>query len=256
MTTIRKDAFWAKLAGWLRSVSLGRHVHSYWPTKATLFDGDRRLVHRRAARTLRSWRKVPHWAKEGEQVREVYNGGDILDIGAYHGIYQFLLAPKAQPGDRFFAFEPDPRAFPVLLSNLSAAAEIYSHVSFSGMPFPAGDGNICEISFPQGEGNHPQFLPIEDSSSDKARRSISIDSVVEKFDIRVRFVKVDVEGAELSVLRGMKETLMKHRPTVMMEIHPPMLPSGVKVSDVVDFMLSLGYVEKPLYANHSIWIAG
>ena len=50
------------------------------------------------------------------------------------------------------------------------------------------------------------------------------------------FVKIDVEGHELKVLKGAEETLKKHTPTVLIEIH-----DFSEDNDVHKFMMSLGY---------------
>ena len=50
------------------------------------------------------------------------------------------------------------------------------------------------------------------------------------------FVKIDVEGHELKVLKGAEETLKKHTPTVLIEIH-----DFSEDNEVHKFMMSLGY---------------
>ncbi len=50
------------------------------------------------------------------------------------------------------------------------------------------------------------------------------------------FIKIDVEGHELKVLKGAEQTLRKHKPTVLIEIH-----DFSEDNDVHKFMLSLGY---------------
>jgi hypothetical protein len=50
------------------------------------------------------------------------------------------------------------------------------------------------------------------------------------------FIKIDVEGHELKVLKGAEETLKKHKPTVLIEIH-----DFSEDHDVHKFMMSLGY---------------
>jgi len=39
-------------------------------------------------------------------------------------------------------------------------------------------------------------------------------------------IKIDVEGAELAVLRGASTILSKHKPALIVAVHPPLLPSG------------------------------
>lgn len=53
---------------------------------------------------------------------------------------------------------------------------------------------------------------------------------------------MDVEGAELSALNGMRATIERHRPKIVMEVNPPMLATfGVTIDDVWQFLRGRGY---------------
>lgn len=63
-------------------------------------------------------------------------------------------------------------------------------------------------------------------------------------------VKIDVEGAELGVLEGMRETFQQHRPTLICELHGT-------APEVCDFLESLGYRLEALETVESIrWHVG
>jgi hypothetical protein len=52
-------------------------------------------------RMFDEWRSSAELAAESQQVFENYDGGDILDVGAFQGWYPLLLAKKARPGRDF-----------------------------------------------------------------------------------------------------------------------------------------------------------
>ena len=55
------------------------------------------------------------------------------------------------------------------------------------------------------------------------------------FQLNVTFVKIDVEGEELAVLEGMRETLLKYKPEMLVELHPPVTIQRVMEVLPVDY---------------------
>lgn len=60
---------------------------------------------------------------------------------------------------------------------------------------------------------------------------------------RVDLIRCDVEGAEMGVLRGASQILTKNLPTLLLEIHPPMLAEHFNTTGeaVRDYLLAMGY---------------
>src|SRR5262249_19525458 len=73
---------------------------------------------------------------------------------------------------------------------------------------------------------------------------VSIDGFARRNGHRPRLIKIDVEGAELLVLKGASHTLTECKPIVILAIHPWWLPKGQTPDDVVSFLLSHGYLIK------------
>ena len=70
---------------------------------------------------------------------------------------------------------------------------------------------------------------------------VAIDEVVPE-PAPVSLIKLDVEGAELSALRGCDRILTQHRPTIVCEINPWFLEGlGLHVSDMSGFLSAKGY---------------
>lgn len=62
---------------------------------------------------------------------------------------------------------------------------------------------------------------------------------------RVDFLKIDVEGAQVALLEGARETLARCRPTIWIEMHPSEFKAGH------DMLTSLGYVPSTPLSKHN-----
>src|SRR5437016_6042063 len=80
---------------------LGKTLIEYYPKRITLYDGTTRVVPRKLWDICRLWHLQEGLGNEMRGVYAAYHGGDFLDIGAFHGWYSVLLAPKAHRGDSF-----------------------------------------------------------------------------------------------------------------------------------------------------------
>jgi hypothetical protein len=74
-------------------------------------------------------------------------------------------------------------------------------------------------------------------------RGRRIDDVVPELGLtRVDVVKIDVEGAEVLVLRGARETLMRFHPKLVMEVLPDHLANlNTSVEELLSLLNELGY---------------
>lgn len=222
---------WLVADGLLSSALIAR-VLGERQIRVLFLDGKKRRVPRRLAAEMSLWVDSGALADEIHASYGAYVGGDVVDVGAWHGFYRLSLAPKANPGDTFVSFEPDPNAFPVLLETLAVAARL-----FAALPFAAGTGEGALIEWPYGHGlnKHPSVR-----SGGGSQPTVRLDHAVAALQLRPTFVKVDVEGAEIDVPRGMPDVIATG-PTVMLELHPwqtyddleVLLPAFRRV-DVVD----------------------
>lgn len=140
-------------------------------------------------------------------------GGTAVDVGANQGFFAYAFSRLAA---RVEAFEPNPdyaafaqamlgpraRVHAVALSNRSGTAEFVVPVSVEGMALHLG-GSLKAATAEQGE---VQRFQVEVRTLDSYGFS----------DVRV--VKVDVEGSELEVLEGGRETIARDRPVLIVEL--------------------------------------
>jgi hypothetical protein len=76
-----------------------------------------------------------------------------------------------------------------------------------------------------------------------------LDAIISEMGIsRVDAVKIDVEGAELLVLKGARETLTRDRPFLLVELDDDLLKSmGTSSAEIINFLCSLGYATGSRY---------
>jgi FkbM family methyltransferase len=225
-----------------------------WPRGTTLLDGNRYLLPRHLANEVRHWLGWEKLEHEARTAFESYGGGDVVDVGAYLGAYSAFLAPRARPGDTFVSLEPDPQAYAALQENLAALGRAFPRVSFIALPTAAGTGASASLSRPLGPGGH---LRIDTAQpGEPTVPSVALDQLVEALRLHPAFVKIDVEGAELSVLKGAVGLLTKDRPTVALEIHTAWKPG---VDEIDQLLKDAGYVCSTTWGGEilrTIWTPG
>jgi|GEM_PF-2898493 len=202
------------------------------------WDGQKRKTKRSIYKLFKHWRNHEACIEESNRSFEFYNGGDFLDIGAFKGYYSALLAPKAKPGSHFVSVEPDPHALPALIGNIAGLAQTFPHVKFSVINTACGFGEIAEVIVDHG---HPCYQSSSESSGGQGMPTI--DGLCAGLGLKPSLIKIDVEGAEYSVLLGAKEAL-NHVDKVVIEMHPQWLPEGVTVETLRETLNSHSLVNK------------
>jgi len=138
-------------------------------------------------------------------------GATVLDLGAHIGLYSLYAAKIVGPKGRIYAFEPDPRIYPLLVKNIDvngfsgvihaeqkAVLHVNGPVSFylSG-PQEPGYSSI----YPTGIKD-PQCIKVEAVTLDSFLASLGWPAI----DI----IKMDIEGSELLAFQGMKEVVRRN----------------------------------------------
>ena len=197
---------------------------------------------------------------EADMVYKMYNGGDFIDIGAYSGFYSFLLSTKAKDNDNFISCEPDSVIHSELFDNLSVLKKIFNNINYSVITHPINNGK--EVAIAHDDWGHPCFqdtsqIDEKNRSILKKFRSTTVDNLVSSLSLEPKFIKIDTEGAEFDILKGMQETLKKFKPKIMLEKHPTMLPKNISIESVnkmlIDHKYKANLVNKNNLAIREIW---
>lgn len=160
----------------------------------------------------------------------------LYDIGANIGAYSVIM-PSLLPGLQVRAFEPDLRNLVFLRANICINA-LEDRVTI--MDVAVGD-EAGTVQFLESRGgdllNTGKSKVVTDSASGTSLRTvrkIAIDDLAIPIGTTV-LMKIDVEGYEFDVLKGMSRTLREHRCYLMIEIFPDNL------AKCDELMTELGY---------------
>ena len=215
----------------------------------------KRVVHRwlgddrYASLQARHWRSrlarldYPYEFRE-EIAAAVAPGDTVIDVGANVGQYTALLADLVGPTGRVIAFEPVPRTFGILQSVVSGLG--LGNVEPLAVALGEVDGTASMIDVRDADGLPDPGLSHLGSSTDGDAVDVSVarlDSLCEQIRLDAcSFVKIDVEGAELLVLRGAVAFLATHRPTILVELDREMSARyGCSPTETTAFLERVGY---------------
>jgi len=199
----------------------------------------------RGRRIVTSWRDYPA-AIAGITEKQLLDwfaghvtpGETWLDIGAHYGYTAIALADLVGPSGRVFAFEP-------MIATAGCVARtraLNGLTSLTVVPMALGNTDGMQIE------RLPTIRGMVDSTLIQPGRDAAWTEpiVVSRLDWlwprlaagseKIHGVKIDVQGMELHVLKGMMQTLSSHRPKLVIELH-----RGVDREAICTTLESMGY---------------
>src|SRR5579885_280227 len=178
----------------------------------------------------------------------VREGETCIDVGAHKGYVSFVLAETVGKAGVVLSFEPDPRAFEALRENLERNA--YHQIKLFPVALGDSEGFISlTLSKTLGwSSQHPGELAAPDALQTIAVRCMRFDAEAAFQSLlsnrHLSFLKMDAEGAEPAIWRGMSGTIQAHRPLISLEVNYQCLAAGgFHVRDFRDAIVRAGYTE-------------
>jgi FkbM family methyltransferase len=146
----------------------------------------------------------------------------VVDVGANVGYYTLIAARIVGSRGHVFAFEPDPRTLAALRTNV--AVNGFRNVTTIDKAALDVDRS-CELYLDSSANRSSlyQSASLEHVTRREQVEATTVDNVLG--ELRPDVVKIDVEGAEPAVLRGMRGSL-KTETVVFLEFAPPVLTSA------------------------------
>lgn len=169
-------------------------------------------------------------------------GMTAIDIGAHAGYYAILLSILVGASGHVYAFEPDESNLRALRKNVSMNA--LRNVTVVPLAVSDRDGEaVMHLDAVDSGAN--SLLRTSGSVRQERVRTVALDTYAAQERItRVDLIKMDIEGAELLALRGMRKVVQSNPSLILfMEFTPEQKStSGIRASGLSSELLSLGLV--------------
>ncbi len=190
------------------------------------------------------WSKLPiTWGKiespEDKFVKKIIKKGDtVFDIGAHWGGFSILFGKLVGETGKVYSFEPSSLNFRYLkknvcINNLKNIIRIYKYAVGS-------KEEVIKLALAESSSGHNSIvrsdIPVKRYEEVK---QISLDNFIEKNHIdKIDFLKVDVEGYELEVLKGFEKNLQKLNKFWLFIEYSPSFMEESKALELLDFLKS------------------
>ncbi len=157
------------------------------------------------------------YRKERRKVPEIrllpflcHPGKASLDVGANKGIYAYAML---ECSGEVHAFEPHPKMYDMMVSYLGDRIKPYrlalsNQTGAAKMHLPKTDGGYSNLGGSLNERDKSKHVAVDIEA--KRLDDCAIENI--------GFIKIDVEGFEMQVLEGAKNTLAKWRPNLLVEV--------------------------------------
>lgn len=179
-------------------------------------------------------------------------GGTFVDVGANIGLHAIRGARAVGQQGRVVCIEPNPDN--VELLELTMVANGFDHVTVR--PAAASDRRgIVPLHARRGQSNATVEQGTIRWASDVQLEvpSVRLDDELGDLD-RLDLVKIDIEGAEPLALAGMRDTLERFKPPILMELFPDAIrrTSGAEPAELLTDLESMGYRLMPFIPGHGM----
>ena len=175
---------------------------------------------------------------------QVCSGKSVfIDVGAHIGLYSLPVSEVLKPGGRVYAFEPAESNYHHLLKHIA-----YNNIdNILAYQTVVGDTTKDSVVFYEHVVSSSPFSGLVRKKTaasyvGKQRSQVCLDDFCAENGLVPDVIKIDVEGAELLVLRGVQRILTQYEPMIFLSIHPSHLEMlGQSTSELMKLLCELGY---------------
>jgi FkbM family methyltransferase len=195
------------------------------------------------------WRGAHEWGPIMALKHIIKKESVCIDIGANQGEYTLWLAKLSGVSGKVISFEPLTKMYNQLNINIGLNSGFIDRIitvnkglsdSISQLPIYSVNNDNQHAD---NEGM-PSLYPTDTKNTFIENISLStLDIELSNMNIqKVDFIKIDVEGAELFVLKGALNTLNKYKPALLIEFNESTFnAAGYTSKDIFDLLKPIGY---------------
>jgi FkbM family methyltransferase len=227
-------------------------MHLDDPNKQIHFEfDDKKIVHRGFIHAFEN--RVPYEVETSLFLARILHAGDtFIDFGAHIGYFSCIAALAVGPTGRVISVEPNKENLTYLSNhkkiNHFDHITIYPHVMWDKIEEKTfyenldNDGghalwDVAKHDFNTKSALEPRLHKVTTSTGDEMIETLKIDVS------KIKLIKMDVEGAELAVMRGSSKLFSPSKtPCIVLEINSFGLNElGTNYKEIVEFFSSKGY---------------
>lgn len=170
------------------------------------------------------------------------NGDVIYDIGANIGTYSVILAKAVGANGKVIAFDPEKESLIRLEENI----KLNNLQNIFVVDKALGEKTMSEKLYISGTTGNFSLVNIYDKEAkSEVVEVVNGDEFVAKHNLPIpTAVKIDVEGYEYSVLKGLEKTLQNPECKILCcEVHVGLFPEGITEEKVTELIKQFGFKE-------------
>ena len=165
---------------------------------------------------------VPHLCLNGfwepwvtlSMLRALKPGWHCLDVGANHGYYSLVMSSVIGPSGRVIALEPNRRLAEMVRKTLEVNG-FNDRATAMANAVSSKSGEMVKLMIPPGHTGHASIKQTANATDEVMEvETVTIDQLTAEWP-QVNFIKIDVEGAEEAVWRGMRETVQRNKDIII-----------------------------------------
>lgn len=171
-------------------------------------------------------------------LKNVPEGGVCIDVGAFIGDTALTMAKHVGYDGVVIAIEPNPEAYECLKYNMEHSEVMSINTLTVNKAIGPAEGEPATLMKDTNAG--ASWLSRHGSGG---LYTMPLDKIAESLvKGRIHFIKIDVEGWEVEVLKSAQEILARDKPDLLIEVnHGALERQGATMKDITDILLAHGY---------------